>query len=680
MLFTECLFVLAFALLVTLAASVPFLLRRIDAVAAAAGLLGQRIKALTDESNAEETAAALAIAQAGNREFSLEVAQLRARVAELEMKIEQDKASRAQAADPSDGVVVQSRPGEGSDFAVSASQTKSQFLSNMSHEIRTPLNGLIATTELLLQTELTDEQHEFVSINRESALVLLETVNDVLDFSRMESGKMSLEMVDFNIVSLVEGAAELMSCKAREKNLSLMTYVSHEMPHSLYGDPARLRQVLINLISNAIKFTEHGEVVCRVTLDSLTQARALLRFSVYDTGIGMSKTLRKTLFEPFTQADNSITRHHGGAGLGLSIARRLVELMGGSIGVESSEGQGSTFWFTVPLEHRITGDADYVRMSDQLRNLRVLIVAGLPETQKVIQEYARSWNMTCATARTANEALALMGRWHANHKPFDLLIVDYGVPDMHPFTLSRYTHNSPDLADVRLILLTAGEEEGRGGRALRCGYAASLNKPIKQLQLFDCIVSVMRSTAPTSGVTTLRTPDPSATDTLRFSKDDVYKPTILVVEDSPMNQRIARLQLEDLGYRVHIVNDGSEALDATSRLKYDLILMDCAMPLIDGYQATARIRKQEALIGRRTPIIALTAYAMPGDRERCLTSGMDDYLSKPCSKEDLGAMIVRWLASERKAAAHSVADLAPPPVSPTTKRPDHPSPKPSGDR
>jgi two-component system sensor histidine kinase/response regulator len=332
--------------------------------------------------------------------------------------------------------------------------------------------------------------------------------------------------------------------------------------------------------------------------------------------------------------------------------------MGGTIGVESTEGQGSTFWFAAPLEQRVTSGVD-VCLPEDLRNLRLLIVDSMPETQKIISDYAHSWSMTCATASTASEALSLMRCGHANGKPFNLLIVDYGVADMHPFTLARYTHNSPDLSDLRLILLTAGEEEGRTARALKCGYSAHLNKPIKQAQLFDCIVSVMRSMSPLSGVTTLQIPDPSAVETLKFSKEDVYRPTILVVEDNPMNQRIARLQLESLGYRIHIVNNGSEALDATGGFRYDLILMDCAMPVVDGYQATASIRKQEALIGRRTPIIALTAHAMPGDRERCLSSGMDDYLSKPVSKEQLSAAIVRWLGRTCAGEVAAVSDMSP---------------------
>ncbi|HEY9789503.1 MAG TPA: response regulator, partial [Candidatus Obscuribacterales bacterium] len=532
------------------------------------------------------------------------------------------------------------------DHAVAAAQTKSQFLSNMSHEIRTPLNGLIATAELLLQTELSDEQREFVTISRESALVLLETVNDLLDFSRVESGKLSLDQTDFDVLGLVEGAAELMSHRAREKHLSLMTHVSRDVPSKLYGDPARLRQVLINLLSNAVKFTEHGEVVCRVTVESQSQARVQVRFSVYDTGVGMPRAMQRTLFEPFFQADSSMTRQKAGAGLGLSIARRLVELMDGTLGVDSTEGQGSTFWFVVPLENRADENAPNA-VPETLRNLRVLTVNGPPETQKVIHEYARCWHMTCTSADTASEALAVMGRWHASHKPFDLVIVDFSISDMHPFTFARYVRNSPDLNGTKLMLLTSGEEEGRGERALKCGYAAYLTKPIKQSQLFDCLSNVMQGHSIFEPVQIAAVEGRRGDETLQLPPNEPANPLILVVEDNAVNQRVARLQLEELGYRVHIVGNGREALEATTRLRYDLILMDCAMPEMDGYEATSRIRKQEALIGRHTPIIALTAHSMPGDRERCLECGMDDYLSKPIAKDELGQAIKRWLKFHR---------------------------------
>jgi signal transduction histidine kinase len=541
------------------------------------------------------------------------------------------------------------------DSAIGAARTKAQFLSNMSHELRTPLNGLIATTELLLQTQLSDEQREFACITRESAFALLETVSDLLDFSRMESGKLSLELIDFDIVALVEGCAELMSMRARQKNLSLMTYVANDVPKTLVGDPARLRQVLINLISNAIKFTDHGEVVCRVTLDGLSPSRASVRCSVYDTGIGMSKSAQRALFEPFVQVDGSNTRRHGGAGLGLSIARRLVELMGGNMGVDSAEGQGSTFWFVVPLEHRDTGDSEETKKALNLRNLRVLMVDGMQETQKVIQEYAHSWQMTCATTNSAGEAIALAGRWNARRKPFDLMVVDFSVSDMHAFTLARYVQNSSELSQIKLILLTSDEEEGRGERALRCGYSAYLRKPIKQSQLLDCMLSVLASDPPQKrGAASLTVDIESSLSenampdtTLRLPGWRRRTPVILLVEDNPLNQRVTRIQLEELGYRVHLVTSGKEALDATVRFPYDLILMDCAMPGVDGYETTERIRKQEALMGRHTPIIALTAHSLPGDREKCLESGMDDYLGKPVSKEELQAAIKRWLKVKR---------------------------------
>lgn len=524
------------------------------------------------------------------------------------------------------------------DGAVAANQTKSQFLSNISHEIRTPLNGLITTTELLLQSHLDEEQREFVSISRESAFSLLETVNDLLDFSSIESGKLDLDRVDFDVLSLVEGCAELLSPRARQKGLSLMTYVASDVPRKLFGDPSRIRQVLVNLIGNAIKFTDQGEVVCRATLQSTSEARCQIRFSVYDTGVGLSENARDHLFEPFSQLDASLTRRQTGTGLGLSIARRLVELMGGSINVDSAEGKGSTFSFTIPLENRVHGiTAHYRRNVDQLCNLRLLVIDTMKESQKVIESYAQSWSMSCGSAPTAAEGLALMSRAHADKKPFDVVIIDFDVTDIHPFTLSRHIHNNPGLRDTKLILMTSTDEDGRGPRALKCGFAAYLKKPLKQSELFDCVASVVGDY---DKLTVLHTPGEIA----RTDPDEPRKqPIILVAEDNLVNQKVARLQLEELGFWVHVVNNGQEAVDAVARMRYDIVLMDCAMPVMDGYSATGQIRKQDALSGVHTIIVAMTAHSMKGDREKCIAAGMDDYLCKPVAKAKLHETLLRWL-------------------------------------
>lgn len=523
------------------------------------------------------------------------------------------------------------------DHAIAAAQAKAQFLANMSHEIRTPLNGLIATTELLLHTPLEEEQREFALISRESAVALLETVNDLLDFSKLEAGKLDFELVEFDLLSLVEGTAELLAEKAHQKKLSLMTYVAPDLPKKLCGDPARLRQVLVNLMGNAIKFTESGEVVTRVTLEGSNERKVTLKFSVYDTGVGMSEAAIKQLFQPFTQADGTLTRRFGGTGLGLSISKRLIELMGGQIGVESNAGQGSTFWVTVPLERRSEGELPLPKIN--FENLRLIVINGAQGTRNIVQDYAASWNIRCASVDGGTEAMTLMSRNYGSHKPFDIAIIDFDLPDIHPFTMARLIKNSSELCTTKLILLTNFDEEGRGPKALRCGFSAYLTKPVKQSQLFDAIANVMDSNA--HPLTTCE----AALDTNALAIDigGEQRRLILLAEDNPVNQKVARLQLEEMGYEVHIVSNGREAVEAIGRLPYAVLFMDCQMPEMDGYEATSFIRKQDALTGRHTVIVAMTAHAMQGDREKCIASGMDDYISKPVSRAKLEQALERWV-------------------------------------
>lgn len=533
------------------------------------------------------------------------------------------------------------------EHAMSATEAKAQFLANMSHEIRTPLNGLIVTSELLLDSGLNDQQTEFVEICRESAFALLDTINDVLDFARMDDQKMNLELMEFDTLSLVEGAAQLLSGRAQAKHISLMTYVAPEVPTQLFGDPARLRQVLINLIGNGLKFTEKGEVVCRVSLETMSPVRAVLRFVIADTGIGLPEELATNLFEPFTQRDSGITRRYAGTGLGLSIASRLVELMGGKIGVASTEGRGATFWFTVPFEYRRS--EPMAHFADSLKNLRVLVVDGRQGSQSIILDYARSWGLRCSAVEGGNDGIAALRSAMEEREAFDLVIVDFDIRDVHPFALARYVRTS-EMHDCRLVLLTATDEEGRGARALKCGFHAYLTKPVRQSDLFDCLANLTLCAQTYKGPA--RYDEIGVGGRVRVTNDQVQgarasaaegKKLILVVEDNAINQRVARLQLEDFGYHVDVANNGAEALEALERVQYDIVLMDCAMPIMDGYEASRRIRKMDAMSGNRTKIIALTANSLAGDREKCLACGMDDYLSKPVSAVQLKETLDRWL-------------------------------------
>lgn len=525
------------------------------------------------------------------------------------------------------------------DSAVHAARTKCEFLSNMSHEIRTPLNGLIATSELLLSTELNEEQRDYLQISQQSATTLLETVNDLLDFTRIENDNLTLDVMDFDILTLVEGAAQLVSQNALTKHLSLMTYVANEVPLTLYGDPTRVRQILINLLSNAIKFTEHGEVVCRVSLESITSARATVKFVVKDTGSGISKSVAAELFEPFVQLDGSSTRANCGTGLGLSIAKKLVELMGGELGVDSEEGTGATFWFTLPFEYR--ADSRTPAKRSNMTVVRMLVIDGLAGSQQVVVDYAKSWGMTCATADKGAQGIECLSDSHLRGKPFDIVVVDHDVSDIDAFKLGRHIQNLSEFKHTGLILLCASQDQDILASALSSGYAACLTKPIKQSQLFDCITHVLDSRSqPTVLEQPLQTGAPAESAGAETKSEG---PIVLVVEDNSINQRIARLQLQELGCRVHVVNNGREAMYATMRTCYDIVLMDCAMPLMDGYEATRKIRKQDALSGRHTIIVALTAHAMQGDREKCLSSGMDDYLSKPVSADQLREVLQRWV-------------------------------------
>ncbi len=432
---------------------------------------------------------------------------------------------------------------------------------------------------------------------------------------------MELEIVDFELLHVVEGTAELIADQARQKKLSLMTYVAPDVPTSLRGDPGRLRQILLNLLSNAIKFTEGGEVVVEATLDVMDDKRCRVKFSVRDTGIGMPQEAVYRLFQPFTQADGSITRRYGGTGLGLSIAKLLVELLGGRIGVRSTEGRGSTFWFSVPLERSHAAPEQPIDHGKfDLENTKVLLVETLEGTAKIIQDYTASWGMTCETVPGVTEALAAMRAAVEAGKPFDLAIVELIMPNSAGLEFAQTVQADPVLSKTKLILCTA-EDKGRLGEgALQAGFSAYLIKPLKQSRLFDCIALVLNASTETETEALASYKPPRLNTTAEMT---VFQKTgmVLVAEDNPVNQKVAMMLLKELGFSAHVVGSGLEAVEVLlNHTPYSLILMDCQMPEMDGFEATGAIRKAEVLTGRHIPIIAMTAHAMQGDREKCIAA------------------------------------------------------------